>query len=272
MTKRETWLFAVVCTILAAGSFIALTIHSHTRFDDLTNSENLTPQVKAGMHVWHSYNCVNCHTIFGEGAYYAPDLTNITKQRGEAYLKAFLKKPSRFYSEEEYGRVMPNLDMTDKEIDDVIAFLDWISEVKTNGWPPRPIRVTGEAIRSTTRTPEGKADDRDADPVAKGRRVFNDSQIGCNACHSTSQGVTIVGPSMAGLQSRAKELIQSDDYTGDAESARAYIRESIIEPDAHILEGKNFSTNGTSLMPGDYSDRMSDTQLDYLVEYLTTLE
>ena len=272
MTKRETWLFAVVCTLLAGGTFIGLTIHSHTRFDDITNTENLTPTVKAGMKVWHSYNCVNCHTIFGEGAYYAPDLTNITDQRGEAYLKAFLKKPSRFYSEEEYGRVMPNLDMTDEEIDKVIAFLDWISDVKTNGWPPRPIRVTGEAIASAGNTTQRGTDDQDADPVAKGRRVFNDSQIGCNACHSTSQGVTIVGPSMAGLQSRTSQLLDSGDYTGDAESAKAYIRESIVEPDAHILEGQNFSTNGTSLMPGDYADRMSETQLDNLVAYLMTLE
>ena len=56
--------------------------------------------VIAGKDVWHKNNCINCHTLFGEGAYYAPDLTKITAQRGAAYLRAFLKDPSKFYSEE----------------------------------------------------------------------------------------------------------------------------------------------------------------------------
>ena len=37
----------------------------------------------AGKHVWHRKNCINCHTLLGEGAYYAPDLTKIAQQRGE---------------------------------------------------------------------------------------------------------------------------------------------------------------------------------------------
>src|SRR5690625_3877912 len=78
----------------------------------------------AGKDVWHTKNCINCHTILGEGAYYAPDLAKITKQRGEAYLTAFLKNPSDYYSEKKHRRVMPDLNLTDKEISDVIAFMD----------------------------------------------------------------------------------------------------------------------------------------------------
>ena len=253
MTKRETWLFAVGATLLTAGVFIALTIHSHTRFDDLTNAENLTPEVHEGMEIWHEYNCVNCHTLMGEGAYYAPDLTNITDKRGDQYLTAFLKNPSSFYDEEDYGRVMPNLEMTDAEIDKVIAFLKWVSEVDTNGWPPRPIRVTGGSLPSGQKAPT-KADS----PEAKGRSLFNDSEIGCNSCHSTAQGVKIVGPSLAGLQQSGKELVESGDYDGSATNAEAYIREAILEPNAHIVPGKNHATNGTSLMPADYDQRLAE--------------
>ena len=32
----------------------------------------MTPAVVAGKHVWHRKNCINCHTLLGEGAYYAP--------------------------------------------------------------------------------------------------------------------------------------------------------------------------------------------------------
>ena len=65
-----------------------LTIDSHRQFPKLTNAEKITPAVSNGKDVWHKYNCINCHTLFGEGAYYAPDLTKITKHRGEQYLQA----------------------------------------------------------------------------------------------------------------------------------------------------------------------------------------
>ena len=43
--------------------------------------------VRRGGRVWAKYNCENCHTLLGEGAYYAPDLTQIVQQRGVPYLE-----------------------------------------------------------------------------------------------------------------------------------------------------------------------------------------
>src|SRR5688500_15883916 len=86
MNKRQARLFALACTGIATVAFLGLTVHSHTQFGKLTNAQNNTPQVQSGRDVWHKYNCVNCHTLFGEGAYYAPDLTKITQLRGEQYL------------------------------------------------------------------------------------------------------------------------------------------------------------------------------------------
>ena len=105
MTKRQTRLFFVVGTSVFAAIFTGLTIDSHLRFAELTHAEAITTQVVAGKHVWHRKNCINCHTLLGEGAYYAPDLTKITQQRGDAYLRQFLQDPSRFYSEQRHGRV-----------------------------------------------------------------------------------------------------------------------------------------------------------------------
>jgi hypothetical protein len=101
--------------------------------------------VLAGKDVWHKRNCVNCHTLMGEGAYYAPDLTQITMQRGEAYLMQFLGDPGRFYSEEVHRRLMPDPRLTERERREVIAFLDWISKIENQNWPPRPILVSGGA-------------------------------------------------------------------------------------------------------------------------------
>lgn len=261
-------MFAVGSTIIFSAIFLGLTIHSHTRFDELTNTSELTPKVKKGKEVWHEYNCVNCHTLYGEGAYYAPDLTNIASQRGDQYLKQFMKDPSQFYSADDYGRVMPDLDMTDKEIEQVIAFLNWVDGVNTQGWPPRPIRVTGSPVPQQSEKSETPAQGG----VAKGRQLFNDTEIGCNSCHSTAADTKIVGPSMAGLPNRAEDLIASSDYEGSADSVEGYIRESILKPDAHIVPGKNHATGGASLMPGDYDDRLSEKQVDHLVEYLMSLK
>ena len=96
MNKRQTRLFAVASTAVAALVFLGLTLDSHRQFPRLTNADKLTPQVIAGKDVWHKFNCINCHTLFGEGAYYAPDLTKIAKLRGDRYLAAYMKNPAQF--------------------------------------------------------------------------------------------------------------------------------------------------------------------------------
>jgi nitric oxide reductase subunit C len=146
MNKRQTRSFALISTAIAAVVFLGMTVDSHRQFPTLTNAQQITPQVTRGKDVWHQYNCINCHTLFGEGAYYAPDLTKITQQRGAPYLTAFLKDPSKFYDEKRHRRLMPNLKLGDEEIADLITFLDWVSKVDNQGWPPRPILVTGASI------------------------------------------------------------------------------------------------------------------------------
>ena len=146
MTKRGSRAFFVAGTLISALVFLALTVDSHRKIPALTNAAAIDATVIAGKHVWHRNNCINCHTLLGEGAYYAPDLTQITAQRGAAYLREFLKDPSKFYSEERDGRLMPTLKLSEQEITAVIAFLGWVSKINTQGWPPRPILVRGSAV------------------------------------------------------------------------------------------------------------------------------
>ena len=102
MNKRQTRSFALISTAIAAVVFLGMTVDSHRQFPTLTNAQQITPQVTRGKDVWHEYNCINCHTLLGEGAYYAPDLTKITQLRGAPYLTAFLKDPSKFYDEQRH--------------------------------------------------------------------------------------------------------------------------------------------------------------------------
>jgi nitric oxide reductase subunit C len=290
VTRRQARLFAIVSTLLATLAFLGMTIDSHRQFPKLTNEHAMTPEVLAGKHVWHKYNCTNCHTLLGEGAYYAPDLTKIATQRGREYLRAFMKDPAAFYDEQKYRRVMPRQGLSEKEIDDVITFLGWIAQIDTQGWPPRPILVSGSAIPGAnlaTATPvpqtagaesvpavpgAPKPVPASAEPVARGQALFNATNPGCFACHSVSPGVNLAGPSLAGMGSRAERLIKEGTYKGQAKDGAAYIRESIVEPHAYLVPGPTYSAAGRSFMPDQYQKTLTPEQIDQLVAYLATLQ
>jgi nitric oxide reductase subunit C len=287
MNKRQSRLFAIVATGLSALAFGVLTIDSHRQFDRLTNAQNLTPAVLAGKNVWHRNNCVNCHTLFGEGAYYAPDLTKIAQHRGEAYLRAYMRDPSRFYDENRHRRLMPRQNLSDQDIGNLIAFLDWISKVDNQGWPPRPILVTGASIPGTDLSAEQLAAQgqqggslppgarplpTQADPIAVGQSLFRSVAPACSACHSTAPGVNMAGPSLAGMATQAQQRIASPDYKGAAKDAVGYIRESITSPSAHVVPGPMYSANGVSFMPTTYAKDLQPEQIDQIVAYLATLK
>jgi nitric oxide reductase subunit C len=270
VTKRAARLFFVIATGLSALIFTVLTIDSHRQFPRLTNAAAIDERVVAGKNVWHRHNCINCHTLLGEGAYYAPDLTQITLHRGAPYLREFLKDPSKFYSEQRDGRLMPTLPLSDADIDHVIAFLSWVSRIDTQGWPPRPILVRGSAVPGAVLgAPAPQAASQD--PVELGRAVYNSTPPGCAACHSIAPGVNIVGPTLAGISATAAARIKSPDYKGKAKDPAEYIRESILEPNAHVLIGPTYAAGGRSLMPGDYGQTLRPEQVDQIVAYLLTL-
>jgi nitric oxide reductase subunit C len=237
------------------------------------------------MDVWHANNCINCHTLFGEGAYYAPDLTKITQLRGAPYLKAFMKEPERFYDEQRHRRLMPNPQLEDGEIDDLIAFLDWVANVDNQGWPPRPILVTGSSIPGTGLTiaqqdlsgagalpPGARPVSGSEDPIALGEALFRTASPACNACHSTAPGVNLAGPTLADLVTRARQVIESPDYQGEADSVEAFIRESIVAPSAYLHPGAMYSAGGVSFMPTNYADALSAEEIDHLVQYLASFK
>ena len=269
MTKRQTRMFFAGGTTVFSLVFIGLTIDSHRQFPRLTHEQALTVPVIQGKQVWHRKNCINCHTLLGEGAYYAPDLTKITVQRGEAYLRQFLKDPSRYYSEERHRRVMPNLNLTDQEITELIAFMDWVSKIDNQKWPPRPILVSGTPQSVELGAPQPQA--ASADPVALGGALFRRSPPACFSCHSIQEGVTLVGPTLAGLQARATKIIAGPDYRGSAKTPEDSIRESILQPNAYLVPGPTFSAGGQSVMP-PFDQVLKPDEVDQLVAFLATFK
>ena len=47
----------------------------------------ITEDVNAGKMAWHKYDCIGCHTIFGNGSYFAPDMTKVAEKKPKEYLK-----------------------------------------------------------------------------------------------------------------------------------------------------------------------------------------
>lgn len=286
MNKRQARLFAIGSTVVAALAFLGLTIDSHRQFPKLTNAQNITPAVTHGKDVWHKNNCINCHTLFGEGAYNAPDLTKIAQHRGAAYLHAYLKDPSKFYDEQRHRRLMPRQHMTDVEVADLVSFLDWVSKVDNQGWPPRPILVTGAAIGSMGVTPYGQVAAVAAavqipastpagvgkDPISLGEIMFRTSTPACAACHSLLPGANMAGPSLAGVATRAQETIASAAYKGQAKDAGAYLNESIKQSSAHTVAGAMYSAGGVSFMPASYGKDLTPDQIAHRVAYLMTFK
>lgn len=289
MNKRQTRIFAIGSTAIATLIFLGLTIDSHRQFPKLTNSENITDSVIRGQNIWHANNCINCHTILGEGAYYAPDLTKITQLRGTPYLTAFLKDPSQFYDEQKTRRLMPNPRLGDQDIADVIAFMDWVSKVDNQGWPPRPILVSGGSIPGTDLSVAQQAG-RSAsagtadlppgatpvasgnDPIALGESLFRSVTPACAACHSTAPGVNLAGPTLAGIATRAQATIKDPDYKGKAKTVDEFIHESIVEPSAYLHPGSMYSGAGMSFMPATYGKDLTPEQINHLVAYLASFK
>lgn len=123
-------------------TFVALTAHTDYYMRTTSTDEKaLTDSVRRGKHVWERNSCINCHTLLGEGAYFAPELGNVWVRYGgrddpksarEALIAWMRSQPSGV----EGRRQMPNFHLNDQDVNDLVDFLEFTSSVKTQGWPP----------------------------------------------------------------------------------------------------------------------------------------
>ncbi len=102
--------------------------------------------IDKGKLVIQSRACMDCHTFFGNGAYYAPDLTKAwldpawdawkaitgADTREEAMVR-FLMDPVQYRT---WERTMPDLHLSEVEARAIVAYLKWMSSIDANGFPP----------------------------------------------------------------------------------------------------------------------------------------
>lgn len=110
-------------------------------FGKKLTEEEAAALVSHGKLTTQAKNCMNCHTLLGNGSYYAPDLTKSwldqswgSKEAREQQMVEFLMNPQdRLHNA--LGRKMPNLGITEAEARATVAFLKWMSSIDTNGFP-----------------------------------------------------------------------------------------------------------------------------------------
>ncbi len=187
MEKKTARNFFIWGTAICTVVFIWLTIDTHQTIPKRTNTDQLTSEVVMGKRVWHKYNCNDCHTILGIGGYYSPDVTKTYSIRGETWLKAFLKNPE---TPDPTRRKMPNQNLSDEEIHQLVAFLKWVDAIDTNQWPPKPITVaktTGVTLEETTR-------------ALLGKKLYIQNR--CDLCHQIGGQGGIHGPDLSKVGAR----------------------------------------------------------------------
>lgn len=181
LSKSAAKAFFLGGTGLTVSVFLALTWDTFQQLPARTHAEALTESAIRGKHLWEDNNCMGCHTLFGEGAYYAPELTQVMERRGATFVRAQLKDPQKMYPGE---RKMTNYHFTDAQIDDLVAFLEWAGKVDLNGFPAKPtLGAPAQAPAVTADRPQ----------------VF--SQI-CVTCHALQGAGGTIGPALDGVGSK----------------------------------------------------------------------
>ncbi|MCS3802850.1 MULTISPECIES: c-type cytochrome [Chromobacterium] len=113
--------------------FLGLTLDTTLALPSHNAKAQLTEQAVRGKKIWETRSCGGCHTLLGEGAYFGPELGNVYVRRGPEFIKGWMQAmptnaPGR--------RQMPQFHLNPAELDDLVAFLKYASQINTNNWPP----------------------------------------------------------------------------------------------------------------------------------------
>lgn len=190
----EKWLR----NIFIFGTLFFLVILFGMTVDSLTQvvsarTAQVTDQVVAGKRIWQAKNCNDCHTILGIGGYFAPELTKVYSRRGPAWLQAWLKNPQAVMP----GTTMPNQNLTDADVGNLVAFFQWVNQIDTNNWPPAPLvpGAAGTAPAGAAAAPAGPS----------GEALFQ--QKGCTGCHLINGKGGTFGPDLSHIGSQPYDAL-----------------------------------------------------------------
>ena len=188
LSKSSARWFFVLGTTAFSLVFLGLTVDTVRQVPSRSNQEEMGPPVVRGHEIWNDNNCMGCHTLLGEGAYYAPELTQVVQRRGKPWMRLFLKDPQAMFPGK---RRMVQYNFSEGEIEDLIAFFEWTGRIDTNGFPPEPDLAVPAVIATVPAA--------DASMAVPPPAMFTTI---CVSCHAIGGQGGQVGPALDGVASR----------------------------------------------------------------------
>ena len=115
-------------------SMVSFGVFTWANYSSWSKPLSIGEEGALGKKVWQKYNCVSCHTIFGNGGYVGADLTHITMKRSEDELIEFFRNPP-VMSPHKKRR---HQGLSDEEAKSIISYFEYTGKIPTLGWPPIP--------------------------------------------------------------------------------------------------------------------------------------
>jgi cytochrome c2 len=204
--------------------------------------------------------CKTCHSLDGSRMV-GPSFLKLYGREGEFEDGGRYKADENYIAEsilysnrhvvKGYPAAMPGYEgqISDEEVSSLIAFIKTL-----DGSAPAAIVIQeeGEAKSSNLSIEETKFNElKDKVPAV----------AQCMACHNVTGAPNGVGPTWKGLYEKQGKFQDGTSYVADA----AYVRESILEPQKHIVEGY------PGAMPS-YAGQLSDSDIDAIVQFMKDIK
>lgn len=282
---------SLMVTMIVLG-FIAVT--EQDRMAGFTRAYE-SRRVEVGAAIFEN-NCSRCHGPDGKGTGMAPALNAADllspdsprlKEIGWAgttddYIRGVISsgrpRASAFYANNSFPERMPTWSaefggpLRKDQVDALVAFI--------MNWAPDYANATPEAVPTVVPVGTDITVALPAGDAANGEKLVK--SVGCAACHIdlAGTGAPLTGPAWLptadpngkGIGARAEERYTETGYAGKATSAEQYLFESIVDPNAHIVEGDYKLPDGTSKMPKIYSTQLDQQMVADIIAYLLTLK
>lgn len=139
---------------------------------------------------------------------------------------------------------------------------------------PTPVSTT-EPIAPTAEIEEAEEPEELIDSEDEFTLAANAFQKGgCVACHvipGVENAVGTIGPDLSEIGTKAEEQLSSSHYMGTANTVLEFLKEALIDPNAHISTECPGGTCSSGLMPSYSDGTLNDAEIDAMINFMAKL-
>lgn len=97
---------------------------------------------------------------------------------------------------------------------------------------------------------------------------------GCGACHvipGIENAVGTIGPDLSEIGIKAEAQLSNSHYMGTANTVLEYLREALVDPNAHISTECPGGTCASGLMPSYADSNLNEAEIDAMINFMARL-